>query len=921
VATRSPRVLLGRAGEREMFDRLLRNVRGGQSGVLVIRGEAGVGKTALLQDVAGEASAFRVTQVTGIEAEVELPFATLHLLCAPLLTALDGLPEPQRDALRVALGLSSGDPPDRFLVALAVLSLLSAVAEEQPLLCVVDDAQWLDRASGPVLAFVARRLLAESVALVFAVREPSGRRELDGLPELLLGGLGEEDARALLATAVPGRLDDRVRDRIVAETRGNPLALLELSRDRSAPQLAGGFDLPATADLPSRIEDHYLGRVRALPGATQRLLLLAAAESRGDAAVVWRAADTLGIGAGDLAPAEDAALLEIGADVRFRHPLVRSASYRTGSPEDRRRVHAALAEATDPDVDADCRAWHRALAAAGPSEDVAADLERSAGRAQRRGGLAAAAAFLERATVLTPELATRARRALAAAEAEHVAGASAAALALAAQAEAGPLDQLQRARVQLVRGRAAFTSSHGADAPRLLLAAAREREPLDAGQARDAYLDALTAALFAGRLGGDTGAVEVAHAVRAAPPHSGRPQDLLLDGYAVVITDGYAAGAALLKQAVYVFRTADMSRRDAIRWLWLAGHAAHVLWDDESWEELSDRHVALARQAGALAMLPLALAARVAVHLTAGELASAAALTDEIVAILVATDSNPPTYSTVGLAGFRGREAEAEPLIDEVRARVAPRREGIGLTILEHAEAVLYIGLGRYQEACAAAQRGAADPPELGYSTAALVQLVEAAVRSDQPALADDALQQLARSTRASGTDWALGTEARSRALVADDGGAEALYQEAIERLARTRARPDCARAHLVYGEWLRRQGRRVDAREQLRTAHRLFTDMGMEAFAERSRRELTATGETVRKRKAETRDDLTPQEEQIARLARDGLSNADIGAQLFLSPRTVEWHLRKVFGKLEISSRIGLHDALPASDRQVAPA
>src|SRR5262245_60630154 len=299
------RVLLGRAGERETLDRILRSVRGGQSAALVIRGEAGVGKTALLQHVADEASGFRVAQLAGIEAEAELPFAALHLLCAPLLSPLDGLPEPQRQALSVALGLSSGDPPDRFLIALAVLSLLSAVAEEEPLLCVVDDAQWLDGASGPVLAFVARRLVAESVALVFAVREPSDWRELDGLPELLLGGLGEEDARVLLASAVPGRLDDRVRDRIVAETRGNPLALLELSRGKSAPQLAGGFDLPATADLPSRIEDHYLSRVHALPGATQRLLLLAAAEPRGDAAVLWRAADTLGISASDLAPAEE----------------------------------------------------------------------------------------------------------------------------------------------------------------------------------------------------------------------------------------------------------------------------------------------------------------------------------------------------------------------------------------------------------------------------------------------------------------------------------------------------------------------------------------------------------------------------------------------------------------------------------------
>jgi DNA-binding CsgD family transcriptional regulator len=920
VATRSPRVLLGRAGEREMFDRLLRNVRGGQSAVLVVRGEAGAGKTALLQDVARQASEFRIAQVAGIEAEAELPFAALHLICAPLLTALDDLPEPQRHALRVALGLSSGDPPDRFLVALAVLSLLSAVAEEQPLLCVVDDAQWLDSASGPVLAFVARRLLAESVALVFAIREPDGRREFEGLPELLLGGLGEEDARALLAAAVPGRLDDRVRDRIVAETRGNPLALLELSRGKSAPQLAGGFDLPTTADLPGCIEDSYLGRVRGMPDATQQLLLLAAAESRGDAALIWRAADALGIGARDLVPAEEAALLEIGAEVRFRHPLVRSASYRAAAPEDRRRVHAALAEASDPELDADCRAWHRAHAATGPSEDVAAELERSAGRAQRRGGLAAAAAFLERAAELTPDLGIRARRALAAAEAEHVSGAPAAALGLLAQAEAGPLDQLQRARLQLLRGRAVFTSNHGADAPKLLLAAAREFEPLDAGLARDTYLDALTAAMFVGRLGGDIGVVEVAQAARAAPPHSGRPQDLLLDGFAVVITDGYAAGAPLLKQAVDVFRTTDMRTPDAIRWLWLATHAAHDLWDDESWQELCDRHVALGRQTGALALLPLALAFRVALHLFAGELTSAALLTHELAAIAAATESGLPPYSALALAGFRGRKTEAEPLIRAARAQVASRGDGIGLTILENAEAVLYNGLGRYDEACEAAQRGAAYPPELAFSMSSLVQLVEAAVRSNQPALADDAMERLARATSASGTDWALGIEARSRALVADDGDAEALYQDAIDHLARTRARGDWARAQLLYGEWLRRQGRRVDAREQLRTAHRLFTDMGMEAFAARSRRELTATGETVRKRQAETRDELTPQEEQIARLARDGLSNAEIGGQLFLSPRTVEWHLRKVFSKLGISSRIGLHDALPARGQHVSP-
>jgi DNA-binding CsgD family transcriptional regulator len=912
-------MLLDRRSERAVLDRLLQGARDGRSGALVIRGAPGVGKTALLEYAIQSASDLQVVHVVGTESEMELAFAALHQLCMPMLDRLERLPYPQRDALGTAFGLAAGHAPDRFLVGLATLSLLSEFAEDRPLLCVVDDAQWLDGASTLTLAFVARRLLAESVAIVFAVREPPRRQGLEGLANLPLEGLGEEDARALLAAAVPGPLDDRVRDRIVAETRGNPLALLELPRGKSAPQLAGGFDVPAAADLPGQLERHYLERIRALPDATQRLLLLAAAEPLGDAALLLRAAANVGIGASALAPAKEDALLEVGRAVRFRHSLVRSAAYRAASPEDRRAVHQALADVTDPDRGADRRAWHRALAAAEPDEDVAAELEQSAGRAQMRGGLAAAAAFLELATQLTPDRGRRAQRALAAAQARQLSGAPDMALKLLSLAEAGPLTDLERARAHLVRGWAAFGSSRGRDAPPLLLAAARELESLDAALARDTYLEAFSAAMFVGRLADDVGIVEVARAARAARSvrvGTGRPQELLLDGLSVAITDGYADGAPLLRKAVSAFRAADMPLPEAIRWLWLATHAAHDVWDEEGWEALCDRHVALARQAGALSVLPLALSARIGLHLFAGELATAASLVEEVTAVTTATGSGIPPYGALALAAYRGHEAEATGLFRAARSGAAARGDGMGLTLIEHAEAVLYNGLGRHEEACAAAQRGAANPQELGFSLWSLPQLVEAATRSNRPALADDAMQRLAQTTSASGTDWALGVEARSRALVSDDGDAEPCYRAAIDHLGRTRVAGELARAHLLYGEWLRRQVRRTDAREQLRTAHQMFADMGMEAFAERARRQLAGTGEIARKRPDDPRDELRPQELQIAQLARDGLSNPEIGARLFLSPRTVEYHLRKVFAKLDISSRHELSNALPSERR-----
>jgi DNA-binding CsgD family transcriptional regulator len=912
------RGLRGRRSECAALDRLVAKARAGQSQVLVLRGETGVGKTALLEYVVGRASGCRIAQAAGVESDMELAFAGLHQLCAPMLDRLDHLPGPQRAALATAFGLSNGNPPDRFLVGLAVLSLLADVAEEQPLVCVVDDAQWLDRVSAKTLTFVARRLLAERAAVVFAVREPSDDLDFAGLRELVVRGLRDSDARALLASAIPGRFDERVRDRIVAETRGNPLALLELPLGLTAAEVAGGFGRPDARPLASRIEQSFLRRIGTLPAATQRLLLAAAAEPVGDVLLLRRVSERLAIAADAAAPAEAAGLIELGTRVRFRHPLVRSAAYRAASPGDRQEVHRALAEATDPETDPDRRAWHHAHAAANPDEAVAGELVRSADWAQSRGGVAAAAAFLERATELTPDPARRGERALAAAQAKFEAGAPEAAHEFLTAAELGPLDELQRARMARLRAQILFARRRGSDAPPLLLDAAKRLEPLDDGLARETYLEALGAAIFAGRLSGRCGVGETAEAARAAPPGPQPPRltDVLLDGVATRFTEGYVAGLPPLRRALDAFRReAERGKDDILPWLWLACPVAPEpiapeLWDDEAWHELATRAVRLARDTGALAVLPVALAYRAGVHVHAGQFAAASALIDEADAITEATGYAPLSYTSLVLVAWRGEEARALELIEVGVQEATARGEGRAIGLAGYVTAVLYNGLGRYVTALAGAQR-ACEHEDLGFFGWSLVELVEAGARCGAHDEAVAALQLLEERTRASGSDWALGIRARSRALLSAGRAAESLYREAIERLERSRIAVHLARAHLAYGEWLRRENRRLDAREQLRTAHQMLSQMGAEAFAERARRELLATGESARKRTIETRDVLTAQEAQIVRLAGDGHTNAEIGAELFISPRTVEWHLHKVFTKLDVNSRSELREAL----------
>ncbi|MCV7020726.1 helix-turn-helix transcriptional regulator [Mycolicibacterium aichiense] len=912
--------LHGRAAECRALRSVVSTVAGGDSQVLVLRGEAGVGKTALLGYLSEQASALRVLHVAGIQSDMELAYAGLQQLCAPLLEHLGDLPDPQRCALDVAFGRGVGDPPDRFLVGLAVLSLMAAAAQRQPLLCVVDDAQWLDQVTVQTLGFVARRLLAEPIGLVFAARD-DGAQPLAGLPELTVRGLSDGDARELLDSVMLGGIDPPVRDRIVSETRGNPLALLEVPRNASATELAGGFYIAGSASAPGAIETRYVQRIQALPEPTRRLLLVAAAEPVGDAALFLRAAAALGIPIDALAPAEAAGVIEFGPRMRFRHPLLRSAAYRAADLADRRAIHRALADATDPDADPDRRAWHAANAAAGPDDAVAQELETSAARAQSRGGIAAAAAFLERSAILTADPDLRGARALAAAQAKRDAAAPAAARDLLDVAERGPLSGLQRAQVARLRAQMDFVRSRAGEAgapsvrdtAQALLDAARALEHLDDYASRESYLEAIAALLYAGRLGDPRALTYAAQAALAALDREAelsRSVDFLLKGIAARITQGVGAGAESMRIGLdHMCIQAAADDRNVLRWLVpafpiLQESSAHELWDQATVQQLSAAAVRAARNAGALAILPRALVYQAGVHLLEGEFRTAATLVEEANAITSATDHYAAVkYHALMLTAWRGDAAEAERLIKATEADGISRGEGRVLGLTGYAAAVLYNGLGRYDEALAAA-RTVCEYQDIGFYSWCLYELVEAAARSGARDTAAAAIHDLADRAGASGTDWGLGALAAAQAMLADDEDADALFTEAIERLGRTTIAVHRARAHLVYGEWLRRVLRRADARRQLTEAHDMFVRMGAGAFAERARRELAATGEKVRAQQPASGGELTAQEAQIARLAAEGLTNQEIGAQLFISTHTVEWHLRKVFAKLGITSR-----------------
>ncbi len=910
------RRLRGRDGECATLRGLVSHLKAGGGQVLVLRGEAGVGKSALLGYLTTHATGIRCTTVAGVESDTELAFAGLQQLCAPLMEHVGELPEPQRQALNVAFGLGVGATPDRFLVGLAVLSLMSAAADTQPLLCVIDDAQWLDQVSLQTLGFVARRLLAEPLALVFAVRDDGNGEVLNGLPEMAIGGLTDGAARELLDSVVPGRIDERVRDRIIAETRGIPLALLEVPHNTSTVELADGLPNSGERSTTKHLEDGFVRRIQALPAATQQLLLVAAAEPVGDSALFLRAAAQLGIPVDALAPAEAAGVIEFGPRMRFHHPLMRSAAYRAADLTDRRAIHRALADATDPESAPDRRAWHAATAATGPDDAIAAELETSAGRAQSRGGVAAAAVFLERATVLTSDPALRGSRAIAAAQAKRQAAAPAAAYELLALAELGPLSTLQhgqivrmRAQMEFVRSRAGEPGApQPGDAAAQLLGAARQLDNLDDDLARETYFEALTAAMYAGRLGAPGRLEEVAVAGRAAVqrlPELVRPIDFLLSGMTSRLIDGPGAGSEHLRVALELWNP-DRLNGDGrpLHWPFPIAQesAAHELWDDAILQRIATETVRRARETGALAALPAALVYRAGVHVYTGELATAATLIEEAKAITASMGYSPVKYHSLNLASWRG-DPDAVEVIAAAQAEGIARGEGRLVGVTRFTSAVLFNGLGRYEDALAAA-RECCEYEDLGFFSWCLYELIEAAAHLGDQDTARWALALFEERAGTSGTDWGAGVVATSRALLAANDLADGLFNDAIEHLDRANATLHGARARLSYGERLRRVNRRSDARRQLTAAYEKFTAMGAQGFAERARRELVATGEKVRKQQLGSGDELTAQEAQIARLAAEGLTNQEIGAQLFISSHTVEWHLRKVFVKLDITSR-----------------
>jgi DNA-binding CsgD family transcriptional regulator len=906
--------LIGRGRELATMAAQLEAARAGRSGVLIVRGEPGIGKSVLLDEVVQRAEGFVVARVAGVESEMELAYAALQQLCRPLTERVPDLPVPQRDALDAAFGRSAGPPRDRYLVGLAVLELMAWLADEHPLLCLIDDAQWLDRVSVQTIAFVARRLLAEPILFVVALRDADDG-DWAGLPELRLNGLGDADATVLFDSVVTGPTDPRVRDRIVAEARGNPLALLELPRAWTTAELVEGVGSVGVRPLTGNLEAGFAKRLRALPADTRRLLTLAAAEPLGDPELLWRAAEQLGLSWDAASAAEAAGLIEFGSKICFRHPLVRAAAYRIASSRERLDVHRALASVTDPIVDPDRRAWHRANSTVAHDDDIADELEHSAVRARSRGGFLAASALLERSALLTREAAARADRTLAAARAKRDAGALDAALQLLPAVEAEPTSELRSASADHLRGQIAFDQRRGADAARLLLRAARRFEPFDPRLARDTYLEAFAAAIWEGGPDGEANMAAAAAAARNAPPSLGalRAVDLVLDALALRFTDGYGAAAPMLTRALASVRTLHAHADDPDRGFWMAGNRgggiiANEVWDCDAGRMLAELQVRMAREAGALVQLQFALDFLANRLVLEGELEAAAALMDEDEQLSHMTGVPPVGYSSLLLEAFRGDEARTSALIVTTTDAAAAQGQGRIVTFADYAAAVLYNGLGHHARALESARR-VFQRDVLGYQTLAAPELAEAASRSgDNDALAEIRAWVSDRA-RATPTDWALGIDARVQALASGGSVAESGYRDSIERLGRTSLRVELARSHLLYGEWLRREGRRGDAREQLRIAHDMLAAMGLAAFAERARRELLATGEKIRKRAEPAARSLTAQEMQIARLVRQGFSNPEIGTRLFLSPRTVEWHLRNIFGKFGVSSRRQLRD------------
>ncbi|MFF0445654.1 AAA family ATPase [Streptomyces sp. NPDC004609] len=900
VLRESP-ALIGRPQETRRLHRLVDDLAAGRGGALLILGEAGIGKTALLES-APTPPRTTVLRACGREIDRQRDYDGLHQLCAPLLAAVTELSQPRREALEAAF--RPGGDPDPFLVGTAVLGLLSDASAERPVLGVVDDAHWMDRASTRALAFAARRVRDARVAFLVAARQPGDRTELASLPSLLLTGLPEQDARRLLSQRVRAPLDRPVRDRVIAEARGNPLALLELSRTAGLPD---PDTPPGAASAGTPMEASFRRRVAALPADTRRLLLVAAAEPTGNPLYLWRAVRHLGIGVEAAAPAEEAELLSVDLWIRFSHPLVRSIVWYDAAPADRRTAHRALAVAAAAQ-EPDRWIWHHSQSLAGPDEATARALERSA---SLDGVPGRAAAFLEAAARLTPDAWDRAARTLSAAGTQRDAGAHEAAERLLALACSGPLDERLTAGAETLRARMALDRGRCDTAAGLLRRAAALMSSVDASLAREVRLDELAATACAGRLATGPRPPQTADGPRRSPPPGPpRPLDLLLDGLTDRARGGVAFAAPALERALRAYLDDRDTRPYGPGEAWALCSAAVDLWDDSAWRRLADRQVRDARRPGALpTVLPAALNRRALVHVHAGEFEAAAALVREAGSLPGHTGRwGVPCVRTV-LAAWRGDRSRTAGLASEARRDAVARGEGHLLTAVEYAEAVLFNGLGRPADTVRL-WRSVHHLDETGLHTWGLAELVEAAARSGHPDLARAALEGVLRRTRAGSTDWALGVRLRCRALLSGDSEAGDLHQEAVRRLELSDAILHTARGRLLYGEWLRAGGYRTEARRQLQRANSVLSACGAAAFAARAARELRAAGGHNRPLRTGPADTscLTPQELRIARLVATGATSREVGTELCLSPRTVDAHLRSVFKKMGISSRRQLH-------------
>jgi DNA-binding CsgD family transcriptional regulator len=913
-------MLVGRELERQELKHLFEAARRGMSGVLVVRGDGGIGKTALFDEVIASQTAVHATRVSGFEAEIELSFAGLQRLLLPWESEQTRLPRPQRAALKSAFGQSEGVPADRFLVGLATLTLLAEAASANgPLTCLIDDAQWLDRESLEVLSFVARRLYAEGIVLLFGLRDPVDHPfPLDGLPEMHVVGLVDKAAGELLRASAPGPLDSRTVSRIVAETEGNPLAIVELVGELSTEELAVGGFLPEILPLHSRLESHFLRQLRGLPAGARTLMLIASAESTGDRDLIWRVACHLGVLPEDAAEVEANSLLVLRPHVSFRHPLLRSAVYGGASGAERRKVHAALAEATDSGTDPERKAWHRGLATYLPDESVAADLERSAERQRRSGGSAAVAKFLVLAADLTPKSEDQARRRLRAAEAALTAGAPGQARALLDEAIHHLQDPLLRAQALRLDGALRRFTIPG-EIPKVLLTAARALRPLDAQLARDSLVEALAATLVSAQLTRSTSQLEIAREALAALPGTDPEQsigDLMLEGFGTRLATGFAEGVPILRHAIEMLGAEDLESAGSQRWVVLGSNAAADMWDCEGYRDIADRIERSERDRGNLDALRITLGSRAHCEMWAGRFSLAEAIHTEASSIAVALGADGGNWELLKaeLYAWQGKERETREAVTLMTGSLV---EDVGagtiVNLARIASIIIDLSHGRYDRALVVAY-DLYDDDSLPQGNQVLPEMVEAGVRSGNRAAAETALARLEERGTASGTPWALGLLCRSKALLASVSESEDLYRRAIAHLEATYVATDLARAHLLYGEWLRRQNRRVDARRSLRKAHDMFEAMGAKAFAERAGIELRATGERARKRTIETSQQLTPQEEQIAHLAAGHATNQEIAAQLFISSSTVDYHLRKVFRKLGVTSRWQLAEALSST-------